>query len=82
MQYADLRRLLYETALYYGASVRFSARAIDADPIVARIVLESGECLNCDVIVGADGTCGLTRKMMLSVDFEGKKKLQLMKMYR
>ncbi|THU98568.1 FAD/NAD(P)-binding domain-containing protein [Dendrothele bispora CBS 962.96] len=70
VRYADLKRLLYETALEQGASFYFSAPVADLDPYAARIVLESGQSIHCDVIVGADGVDGLTRKLMIGSDFE------------
>jgi salicylate hydroxylase len=82
-QYADLRRLLYETALKYGATVSFSCKVVKVDPHDVKVVVSSGDTISCDVIIGADGTDGLTRQLMLSPALEEKKEdVALTKMYR
>ncbi|KAF5379737.1 hypothetical protein D9615_005787 [Tricholomella constricta] len=61
--YGDLRKLLYEAAVDLGVHIRFSARVSSIDPDAGSVTLVSGERLTADVIVGADGTLGMSRQL-------------------
>jgi salicylate hydroxylase len=61
-QHSDLRRLLYDAAISCGAKVRMNATVVSMDPRRRTVTLRSGEILQADVIVGADGSAGLTRR--------------------
>ncbi|KNZ80175.1 6-hydroxynicotinate 3-monooxygenase, partial [Termitomyces sp. J132] len=64
-QHAALRHLLYELALFSGAVVRLGAKVSTVDPVNQTVTLaESGEKLQADVIIGADGPTGLTRRLL------------------
>ncbi|KAF8872574.1 hypothetical protein BD779DRAFT_331964 [Infundibulicybe gibba] len=63
--HSDLRRLLYDTAISYGAEIRLGKQVVDVDPYSRAVTLGSGEVVHGDVIVGADGKHGLTRRMLL-----------------
>ncbi|KAG6810549.1 hypothetical protein H0H92_012629 [Tricholoma furcatifolium] len=68
--YADFRKLLYETAVSFGADVRLGTRVAAIDPAKepageATVTLESGEVLKADVVIGADGATGLIRTSIL-----------------
>jgi salicylate hydroxylase len=65
--YAALRTLLLGAARAAGAAVRFGARVVAIDDARARVTLESGEVVEADIVVGADGARGVTRAAL----FEG-----------
>ncbi|KAG6861628.1 hypothetical protein C0995_014067 [Termitomyces sp. Mi166 len=62
--YADLRRLLYDTAVSLGADIRLNTPVASIDPDDQSVTLRSGEILRADVIIGADGAYGLSRGLM------------------
>ncbi|KAH9830725.1 uncharacterized protein C8Q71DRAFT_862180 [Rhodofomes roseus] len=70
MHYADFRRLLYETAVKSGATIRTNAKvaSADLDAESPSVTLECGEKIAADVIVGADGTHSVSRSLMLEHD--------------
>lgn len=47
--------MLFNIAAQEGVEFRFNATVIGADPSSVSVVLESGEILEADVIVGAGG---------------------------
>ena len=65
-----MRRALRDRAVAFGAKVRTSAKVVEVRPDETRpsVVLESGEVLEADVLVGADGITGITRKCLLGDD--------------
>ena len=69
-QYADFRRVLYETAVKDGAKVRCNAKVVSADLTKERpsVTLESGEKIEADVIIGADGVNSVSRSLMIEHD--------------
>ncbi len=56
-KYADLRRILAESAREHGADLRTNCLVVDIHPDAERpyLTLSTGEVLTADVIVGADG---------------------------
>lgn len=66
-QYADLRKLLHDTAVEHGAKIRSNAKVVSMSvrPERPSVTLASGEELDADVLVGADGLDSLSRAMML-----------------
>ncbi|OJT10668.1 3-hydroxybenzoate 6-hydroxylase [Trametes pubescens] len=58
IHYSDLRRILAESAVEHGATLRSGCYVVDihADPQRPTVTLESGEVLTADVVVGADGS--------------------------
>ncbi|KAL1945600.1 hypothetical protein VTO73DRAFT_1602 [Trametes versicolor] len=58
IHYTDLRRILAESAVEHGATLRSGCYVVDvrADPQRPTVTLESGEVLTADVVVGADGS--------------------------
>ncbi|KAG6885635.1 hypothetical protein C0993_012053 [Termitomyces sp. T159_Od127] len=63
-QYADLRRLLYDTAVSLGADIRLNTPVASIDPDNQSVTLLSGQILTADVIIGADGAYGLARGLI------------------
>jgi salicylate hydroxylase len=70
LQHADLRKLLYDTAVGCGADIRMGVAVTDVDPDNQRVKLSTGEVIQGDAIIGADGVNGLTRKLMVELDRE------------
>jgi salicylate hydroxylase len=64
-QHSDLRRFLYDHALEAGVKFRANCRVVAIDPKNRRVTLQSGEVLKADVIIGADGWAGCSRKVIL-----------------
>ena len=64
-QHSDLREILYNTAKELGAQVRTGAEIVSIDPYKPTVTLRGGEVLSADVVVGADGPYGLTRKSLM-----------------
>ncbi|KAJ6615878.1 hypothetical protein B0H10DRAFT_2039382 [Mycena sp. CBHHK59/15] len=62
---SDLVKLLYNFAIDLGVNVRLGVRAVSIDTEQGTIATESGEILKADVIVGADGLTGLSRRALL-----------------
>ena len=65
MQHDELHRVLYDAAVQHGAQIRHRAKVVDIDVKHREVILESGERINGDVIVGADGEAGVARKVFL-----------------
>lgn len=68
MHRVDLQKILYKKAISLGVDVRLNHRilSVDSTPEGPRIILESGQTLDCDVVVGADGLWSKCRESMLS----------------
>lgn len=62
---ADLRRVLYNTAIAAGAEVRLGKPVVEIDFQAVSISLKPDEKLSADLIVGADGEHSLTRAALL-----------------
>jgi 2-polyprenyl-6-methoxyphenol hydroxylase-like FAD-dependent oxidoreductase len=67
-QHKDLYDILFNIAVQEGVEFRFNATVIEADPSSVSVVLESGEVLGVDVIVGADGCDSLLRQVVTDSD--------------
>ncbi len=65
LQMGDLCRLLYEVALSCGATFRLGTRVVSVDTLDTTVTLDSGEVLKADVIVGADGSSGISRQILV-----------------
>jgi hypothetical protein len=76
-QHADFRQLLYDTALSCGATIRLNTTITAVEPDACRVRLSTGEVLEADVIVGADGSSGLSRRL-----FDQGESIHRMNMYR
>jgi salicylate hydroxylase len=61
----DLQRMLYQRALDLGVVVRLDARVTKANPDEAEVILESGESVQGDLIMGADGLWSRCREALL-----------------
>ncbi|PFH51061.1 hypothetical protein AMATHDRAFT_59738 [Amanita thiersii Skay4041] len=61
--YSAMQKLLYKTALAYGAQVRLGNRVLYVDPTNRIVTLESGDLVEADVIIGADGQHGVCRSI-------------------
>jgi salicylate hydroxylase len=62
--------MLYKTALGYGAQIYSHSKVAHFDPYKRVVTLASGQVFRADVIVGADGPWGMSRRMFL--ESEGK----------
>ncbi|KZT02548.1 FAD/NAD(P)-binding domain-containing protein [Laetiporus sulphureus 93-53] len=63
--HSDLHRVLLETALSQGATIRTNADVVEIHPDKREVKLASGEVLTADVIIGADGENGLARRIVI-----------------
>ncbi|KEF58622.1 salicylate hydroxylase [Exophiala aquamarina CBS 119918] len=68
MHRVDLQKILYSKALALGVDVKLSHRisSVDSTPEGPRIVLESGQIIDYDIVVGADGLWSKCRESMLA----------------
>ncbi|KAH9063608.1 FAD/NAD-P-binding domain-containing protein [Lactarius vividus] len=63
-----LRKLLLEAALELGAVTRTNAEVVEIAADCRSLRLASGEVIQADVIIGADGNRGLCRKLLCPND--------------
>lgn len=70
-QHSELYDILYETAIKRGAQVRYNANVVELDAQEATVLLETGEKLSADVLVGADGEHGLCRPAVVGENAPG-----------
>jgi 2-polyprenyl-6-methoxyphenol hydroxylase-like FAD-dependent oxidoreductase len=63
VQYGDFRKLLFDAAVSHGANVRLNTRVTSIDPDNRTVTLAGGEVVRGDVVIGADGTAGLSRQL-------------------
>lgn len=71
-QYSALRALLYHAAISRGASVHFGARVVSLN-VLSRfpsVTLECGDSIYADIVVGADGVDGITRRHFVTSTFD------------
>ena len=61
---ADLHTAMLKKAQSLGIEIRLGSKVIDADVANASITLASGEVLDCDFIVGADGVRSKMRDLI------------------
>ncbi|KAJ4490702.1 hypothetical protein J3R30DRAFT_3424363 [Lentinula aciculospora] len=61
--------LLYRKAISQRACVQFGARVVSLDtrPSSASVILEGGEMIRADLLIGADGVHGITRKYISDI---------------
>jgi salicylate hydroxylase len=75
LQHDDLYRMLYDLAISSGVIVTFNsvvtAVSIDEFTNTPYVYLASGEILNADVVIGADGYRSIARMAMLQRDEDG-----------
>ncbi|CCM04373.1 uncharacterized protein FIBRA_06547 [Fibroporia radiculosa] len=67
MHFADFRRVLYESALKFGATIRSKTVVKALSPTSNRpsVTLDTGEEIFADVLVGADGSHSISRATMI-----------------
>ncbi|KZT66461.1 FAD/NAD(P)-binding domain-containing protein [Daedalea quercina L-15889] len=65
MSHADLHKVLYDAASALHAEIRHNANVVDIEPDDGMVKLDSGEVLQADIIIGADGETGLCRRLVL-----------------
>ncbi|KAI0064950.1 FAD/NAD-P-binding domain-containing protein [Artomyces pyxidatus] len=78
LYHSQLRKLLLETAEDLGAQVRTGCEAMSVSDDCRSVRLKSGEVLHADVIVGADGSHGLCRRLLLKGEPDTAKSTDLM----
>lgn len=84
-QYSDVRRLLLDSAISYGANVRPQARIASiefSDDGRPSVRLASGEVIEADAVVGADGPDSAVRKEIVSPGQDVKEKTLGMSIFR
>lgn len=72
IQHGDLYSILLQHALEEGVTIRYGSQVVQVDSTTVTVVLENGERLASDVVVGADGSDSLVR-MVVDKDVRGKK---------
>jgi salicylate hydroxylase len=63
-----MMQLPYEEAIIQGVKFRLETTVDSIDPKHGTIKTGSGETVQADVIIGADGIAGLTRRILLRED--------------
>ncbi|TFK48525.1 FAD/NAD(P)-binding domain-containing protein [Heliocybe sulcata] len=71
MPYGQLWTELYKIAVEAGAKVRFNSRVVDIDPETPTVTLASGEELRPDLVIGADGSDGIVRRVVVEEESSG-----------
>lgn len=67
-QHSQLREMLLDTARELGATTRTSAEVVEIAENCRSVRLATGEVIEADVIIGADGSQGMCRKLVVSQD--------------
>lgn len=67
-QFADLYRMVQNIAIQAGARVRYNAKVVDIDVSAPHVVLEGGERIKGDIIIGADGGESFVREKLFGKD--------------
>lgn len=67
---ADYQKILYDAALEAGVQVLLGTPIASLDENVPRVLLQSGQELKADLIVGADGILSATRKSIAKNNVE------------
>ncbi|EPQ56649.1 FAD/NAD P-binding domain-containing protein [Gloeophyllum trabeum ATCC 11539] len=62
MRHGDLYRILYALAVEAGVEIRFGAEVVEVDPWAPAVTTSTGEVLQADVVLGADGLGSVVRK--------------------
>ena len=65
-QYTDLRDLLHGLLPETGVDVEFDSEVVKIDPWHPSVTLTNGAVIYGDVIIGADGADGITRRVVAS----------------
>jgi len=68
LNHSQLRRMLLETALELGAEARTNTEVVEIAGDCRSVRLASGEVLHADVIIGADGSQGMCRRLVCPQD--------------
>jgi salicylate hydroxylase len=66
--HGDLRDMLLETARELGAETRTNAEVVEIAEDCRSVRLASGEVLKADIIIGADGSQGICRALVVPQD--------------
>ncbi|KAF8626592.1 hypothetical protein AX17_006510 [Amanita inopinata Kibby_2008] len=78
--YSDLQKLLYKAALSSGAQVRLGSHVVFVDGANRMVTLDSGDVLEADMIIGADGRNGVSKSIVVENLTEPKPKWMLYNM--
>lgn len=70
LMYDDLNTLLRELTAEEGVEIRFNTQVTDIDPDSGTVLLDGGETLKADVIIGADGMSSMTRTVVNDTGFD------------
>lgn len=60
--------MIHDIAVQAGARIRYNAKVVDIDVSVPHVVLEGGERVKGDLIIGADGGQSLVRDKLFGED--------------
>ncbi|KZT21551.1 FAD/NAD(P)-binding domain-containing protein [Neolentinus lepideus HHB14362 ss-1] len=71
LPYGHLWSELHKLAVQAGAEVRFHSRVVDIDPGTPSVTLDTGEKLQADIVIGADGSDGVVRQVVIEEEFSG-----------
>ncbi|RDB26714.1 3-hydroxybenzoate 6-hydroxylase 1 [Hypsizygus marmoreus] len=65
IQHGDLQTMLFEQAAQEGVQLRFNSNVTYVDSEAVFVTLESGEQIDSDVVIGADGFSSLVRTSVI-----------------
>jgi 2-polyprenyl-6-methoxyphenol hydroxylase-like FAD-dependent oxidoreductase len=68
LKHSDFQRILKNAAIRYGAQVYSHSLVSNVDPERRVVTLASGLSFRADVIIGADGPLGLSRRTFLEAE--------------
>ncbi|KAJ8518625.1 hypothetical protein ONZ45_g4305 [Pleurotus djamor] len=68
VKYSDLHRILLSAALSIGVEIKFSSKVVHVDSRNATVILDNGESLQGDIVIGADGHGSLVRQAFINDD--------------
>jgi len=68
IQHSQLREMLLETARELGAKTRTNAEVVEIAEDCRSVRLATGEVIEADIIIGADGSQGMCRRLVVPED--------------
>ena len=72
VKHDELHDLLYDAAVSHGVQIQHHAKVVDIDVENREVILENGERIGGDVLVGADGEFGQSRTVVLGRPIHGR----------
>ncbi|KAF9465928.1 hypothetical protein BDZ94DRAFT_1252593 [Collybia nuda] len=65
IQHGDLHSMLHEHAIQEGVQIRYNSKVVHVDSEAVSVLLEDGERITSDVVIGADGFSSLVRTAVI-----------------